>query len=369
MLLLAVTTSSCTIWLGSDEQAMQWHVALPTDAVAAIVSAALSADLYAEPIAAASGAPITPSEHGYRIEWTGDARGNWLPIASHRLVLRAGRRDARIEQIELGKQLVGFRSRTTQRVLVEVVTAGNGCTLRLWASASEFERLAPAMQRTLLLACSLDGSGPGLAEANLAAWRLTRLLAAANGTSDPDRHDNLMRRAARQPTAPGWLFHDLAQMAASNSQFAEAANYVSRGMLIETDSLARARLARLAHDFAKRTVEPPDLRARALDLIRSGDVETAEKLLHSARRADLRPAIDYRLLGRLHRRRGDEMAAFAAELLAREYDADSRPGNRNVGIAMDRGITEQMRQISSRPGVRASTRLRGSDRVLATLPR
>lgn len=370
LLLLAVTASGCNIWHGTGQQAMQWHVELPPDAAAAIISAALSVDLHAEPIAPASGAPVTPCEHGYRMEWTGDARGNWLPIASHRLVLRAGRNDARVEQIELAKRpLTGFRSRTTRRVLVEVATAGTGCTLRMWAPTSEFERLAAALQRTLLLACSLDGSGPGLAEANLAAWRLTRLLAAANQTSTPDRRGNLMRRAARQPTAPSWLFHDLAQMAASSGQFAKAANYVSKGMLVETNALARARFARLAHRFALRTMESPDMRARALDMMRSGDIETAEKLLHSARRADSRPSLDYRLLGKLHRRRGDKMAALAAELLSREYDADRLPDRRSRGLALDRGITEQMRWISSRQAVRASTRLRGSERALATPPR
>ena len=96
--------------------------------------------------------------------------------------------------------LSGFRGHTRRRVVVEVLTAATGCTLRLRAATPDFEQLAAALQRTVSLACSIDGSGPGLAEANLAAWRLTNLLGEASDTTDQGRRSNLMRRAARQPT-------------------------------------------------------------------------------------------------------------------------------------------------------------------------
>ena len=362
--LLLVATTSCTIWHSGDKQAMQWHVDLPADAAAAIVSAALSADLHAEPTADASGAPVTPCGQGYRIEWTSDALGNWLPIASHRLVLRAHRQEPKAELVQ--SSLSGFRGQTRRRVVVEVLTAATGCTLRLRAATPDFEQLAAALQRTVSLACSIDGSGPGLAEANLAAWRLTNLLGEASGTTDQGRRSNLMRRAARQPTAPSWLFEDLAEIAASNGQFAEAAKYANHGMLVEADPLGRAHLAKLAHQFALRTKEPPDLRAQAIDRLNSGDIQIAEKLLHSARRADSRPAVDYRLLGKLHRQRGDEMAALAAELLAREYDADSPLNARDTRLGRNQGITDRLRQITSRRVARASMRSRKSPQEVAT---
>ena len=254
--------------------------------------------------------------------------------------------------------LSGFRGHTRRRVVVEVLTAATGCTLRLRAATPDFEQLAAALQRTVSLACSIDGSGPGLAEANLAAWRLTNLLGEASDTTDQGRRSNLMRRAARQPTAPSWLFEDLAEIAASNGQFAEAAKYANHGMLVEADPLGRAHLAKLAHQFALRTKEPPDLRAQAIDRLNSGDIQIAEKLLHSARRADSRPAVDYRLLGKLHRQRGDEMAALAAELLAREYDADSPLNARDTRLGRNQGITDRFREITSRRVARASMRSR-----------
>ena len=137
-------------------------------------------------------------------------------------------------------------------------------------------------------------------------------------------------------------------------------------MLVEADPLGRAHLAKLAHQFALRTKEPPDLRAQAIDRLNSGDIQIAEKLLHSARRADSRPAVDYRLLGKLHRQRGDEMAALAAELLAREYDADSPLNARDTRLGRNQGITDRFREITSRRVARASMRSRTSPQEAAT---
>lgn len=342
---------------------MLWRLELPADAASAIVSAALCADLHAEPVSTASGAPVTPNEQGYRIEWTSDALGNWLPTASHRLALRAADDHAKVEQIKV--DLPGFGARTRERVLVEVVTVNTGCTVRLRANATSFEHLSTALQRALSLACSLEDSGPGLTESNLAAWRLASLLGEASDHPNQARRSNLMRRAARQPTAPSRVFRDLAEIAANNGQFAEAAGYARHGMLVETDTIARARLARLAHSFALRTMAPPDLRAQALDRIHSGDVQIAEKLLHSARRVDSRPAIDYRLLGKLHRQRGDEMAALAAELLAREYDADLPVRPLDTRLGHHRSITDRIFRIASRQVARASIRSGASSQANA----
>lgn len=354
-ILLLLSTSSCTLWGGGATAAHQWHVQLPADATAAILSAAVSNHLRAEPIAEASGAPIShDAGGGYVIRCTGNGRGDWLSVASHRLVLRAEQVTVRVECIAMADEVLrGFGSRTHRELRIHIRGDADGCSISLRAPAGAYEQLAPLVQRTLLFACSLDGSGPGLAEPNLAAWRLTRLLAAANNTMDATRRDHLLRRAALQPTAPSWLFQQLAEMAASNGQFADAANYITRGMLAEPDVMARARLAKLAHGFALRTIEPPDLRARAMHLLGSGDLENAEKLLHSARRSDSRPAVDYRLLGELHRLRGDKMAALAAELLAREYAADKTGPQQDTGLALDRSVSERLRQISARPSVRA----------------
>lgn len=355
-LLLLLLLPSCTIWSNGSDKALQWHVPLPTDAAATILSAAVTKQLRADPIAMAGGAPASPDDrHGYAVAWTGNGHGDWLPRASHRLVLRAGRTQATVQAIALtDTPLVGFRALTREEVRLRIERRERGCCISLHAPAYEGEQLAPLIERTLFLACSVDGSGPGLAEPNLAAWRLSRLLAAAANTADAGRRDELLRRAALQPSAPSWLFQQLAEVAASNGQFAEAARYVNRGMLAEPDAFARARLAQLAHGFALRTIEPPDLRARAMHLLGSGDLENAEKLLHSARRSDSRPDVDYRLLGELHRKRGDKMAAMAAELLAREYAADKAAATQNAGIALDRTLSERLRQLATQRSIRAT---------------
>jgi hypothetical protein len=372
LLLLAAISGGCSTWLGNRKQSAQWHIDMPTDAAAAVVSAALLVELRAEPVASSSGAPVQAHEGGrFVIELTTNSRNIWLPVASHRLMVRANYEYAVVEAVALpAKALPGFGRSTHHRVLVELDPSGDGCTLRLLASATDYQRLAPVVQRTILLANSLEGSGPGLAETNLAAWRLSRLLHAAKATADGHRRGNLLRRAARQPTAPSYLFRELAQLAADNGQLREAATYLRRGLLAEPDCFARAQLAKLAQACALAAIEPTDLRTQALGLLVAGDISTAEKQLHSARRNDSQPAVDYQLLAHVHRHRGDEMAALAAQLLAREYDQTGKGTDHASAIAHDRGISELARRISTGNQIeRAAAKLYQSAAVLAAPPR
>lgn len=345
---------------------------MPSDVAAACVAAALLVELHAEPIARSSGAPVLARGDGrFAIELTANSRKEWLPVASHRLMVRADHEHAVVESVAVtGNALPGFGRRAHYRVFIEIEPSGEGCTLRLTASATDYRRLAPIVQRTLLLANSLQGSGPGLAETNLAAWRLSRLLHAARATADGHRRGNLLRRAARQPTASSHLFRELAQLAADNGQLRQAATYLRRGLLAEPDSFVRAQLAKLAAACALAATEPTDLRSQALGLLVAGDINTAEKLLHSARRNDSKPAVDYQLLAHVHRHRGDEMAALAAQLLAREYDEATQTTDHASAIAHDRGISELARRISSGNQIeRAAAKLYQSAAVLAAPPR
>jgi len=276
-----------------------------------------------------------------------------------------------VEQIALlHEALPGFAARCHRRVLVTVDPAGQGSTLQLRANATDFLRLSPVIQRTLLLASSIEGGGPGLAEANLAAFRLARLLHAAKATTDTNRRGNLLRRAARHPTAPSSLFSELAQMAANNGQLEEATTYLRRGLLAEPDAHVRGQLAALADDFAQQLNGTADLRAQALGRLVSGDLAGAEKLLHSARRNDAKPALDYQLLAHVHRHRGDEMAALAAQLLAREYDASTHGTEDAEAIARNRGISNLAQRLSlGAHAVRASSKLNGRASTPATPPR
>lgn len=372
LLLLAVTSSGCSTWFGNRGHSTQWQVNMPTDVAAACVAAALLVELHAEPIARSSGAPVLARGDGrFSIELTANSRKEWLPVASHRLMVRANHEHAVVESVAVtGNALPGFGRRAHHRVFIEIEPSGDGCTLRLTASATDYRRLAPVVQRTLLLANSLQGSGPGLAETNLAAWRLSRLLHAARATADGHRRGNLLRRAARQPTAPSRLFRELAQLAADNGQLRQAATYLRRGLLAEPDSFVRAQLAKLAAACALAATEPTDLRSQALGLLVAGDINTAEKLLHSARRNDSKPAVDYQLLAHVHRHRGDEMAALAAQLLAREYDEATQTTDHASAIAHDRGISELAQRISSGNQIeRAAAKLYQSAAVLAAPPR
>ena len=367
--MLAFASSGCSTWLGGQQNSAQWHVQMPPDAAAAIVSAALITELHAEPIARASGAPVVrEAQDRFVVELTSNARGQWLPQADHRLVLRSCCDKILVEQIELAdRELPGFAARSSRQVRVEIAAAGRGSTVRLFAGAADYARLCPVVERTLLLASSTEGSGPGLAEANLAAWRLSHLLQEANATIDGNRRGNLLRRAARQPTAPSSLFRELAHLAASNGQLDEAGIYLRRGLLAEPDIHVRAQLAVLADDFVQRTKGPTDLRNRALGMMVAGDLAGAEKMLHSARRTDARPAVDYQLLAHVHRYRGDEMAALAAQLLAREYDAQARSQDDAAAIAQNRGISNLAGRLSR--DVRVATKQITPQALPATPPR
>ncbi len=344
---------------------------MPTDATAAIVASALVVELNAEAIAPISGAPVQDEEnHSYRIELTRNMRGDWLPVANHRLILRAQDDIARAESIPQTKNsLPGFGHNTSRRVVINIRPSNIGSNLKLSANAADMKRLIPLIQRTLHLAESIEGSGPGLAESNLSAWRLSHLLRAAKKTSTGNQRGNLLRRAARQPTAPSSLFRELAQLAEEDGDFDDARTHLRRGLLAETDIYIRAELAGLTNDLQIQAGEPTDLRARALELLIAEDAAAAEKLLHSARRTDLQPAVDYQLLAHVHRRRGDEMAALAAQLLAREYDESNHVTDYSRDIAHDRGISELAHRLSRRKSAVNPSSPTPAPPSLATPPR
>ena len=357
------------MWFGGPRTSAEWHVTMPATATAAVVSSALCVELHAEPVAYSSGAPVQIAANGtFVIEITGNARGQWLPVASHRLVLRASCDTVQVETT--AEQLPGFATRSQPRVRVAIEPRGTGCTLRLWANQNDYERLVPVVERTLLLASSHEASGQGLAEPNLSAWRLTRLLVAARDTTDANQRGNLLRRAARQPTAPSQLFRELARIAVSNGQLDDASTYLRRGLLAEPDAHTRAELAALANDVRRRGSGASDLRTQALGRLLLGDPAGAEKLLHSARRTDAQPGVDYHLLAQVHRYRGDQMAALAAQLLAREYDAEAQQQDDADAIAQNRGISDLGRRLSvAAHAGRTSGQLLDPSKVAAVPPR
>lgn len=243
-------------------------------------------------------------------------------------------------------------------------------TISLRAAPLELARLRPVLERALRLATSLDDGGPGLAEPNLATWRLTHLLAAARTTDDGPTRGNLLRRAARQPNAPSGVYAQLAELARTEGRNEEAAQYSQCALLVEPNPCRRSELQRLLAGSAS---QPDHLREEAINNLLAGQTALAERVLHTARRAVADPTADYELLGYVHRQRGDNMAALAAELLAREHDAATTrdpsaaaadangllSGSGNLGNALPTRVLP----------LRASSNLYGARRVAATPPR
>lgn len=128
-----------------------------------------------------------------------------------------------------------------------------------------------------------------------------------------------LRRTARRPNAPSAVHERLGERLAAAGQLRLAIDSLRRAALLCRDPVARARLAKKLAQTASTEEFPRTLRRRAIADLDAGALRRAEQQLHSARRAAPEPALDYRLLRDLHRRRGDRDAALAAALLAREH--------------------------------------------------
>lgn len=372
--LFALCGVSCGVWQPSQSTARIDEVALPVDVAATLVAAALRDDLHAEPAAPACGAPARRVEGGYVVTFERGPGGHWLPRADLRLSLRRtdGRGAVLVHTREIpAPGLLGFGRRSTGAVDVQVRATGTRCRVVCRAPTAVRERIEAVVRRTLELACCEELGGPGAAEGNLVVWRLGQLLTHARHSERNDERSALLRAAARLPGAPSEVFEQLSELFAAEGQHQQAAAHLQRAALLEPDLERRATLARLAADACERQLRPAGLRSEALDHLMTGDLPGAEQRLHSARRADPAPALDYHLLSTLHRYRGDEMAALAAELLAREYKHSAAVrGSAPLGEATNtwaQSMTEWSRRLTlgARP-VRASSQLYGVQRLGAS---
>ncbi|HEB51710.1 MAG TPA: hypothetical protein ENI87_00495 [bacterium] len=153
------------------------------------------------------------------------------------------------------------------------------------------------------------------------------LVATAESTPDINRRAEVLRRASQLPGAPPWVHRELARILHVQGQHGRAVARLRHAILCERDPRRRAEFAAALHRVRERSATA-DLRGEALQRLNDGELQTAEQLLHSARREHRSPALDYRLLGEMHRQRGDTMAALAANLLAREYETAFPPAER-----------------------------------------
>ncbi|MFN3239934.1 MAG: hypothetical protein ACE37K_00305 [Planctomycetota bacterium] len=372
--LLALLCAGCGVFEPSSRTTVHGEVALPADVAATLLSAALCDELHAEPAAHSCGAPARRTDDGFVVRYERGPGEHWLPHADRRLSLRRtdGRGGLAVRSRELREApLAGFAARRTAAVEVSVVDRGARCEVRFRAPADLHARLGAVVHRTLELAVCDDDGGPGAAEANLVVWRLGRLLARAHRSEHSEQRAALLRAASRLPDAPSEVFEQLAELLAAEGQCERAVANLRRAALLEPDPARRAALAQSAADASERQRRPAGMRSEALDHLMAGDLPGAEQRLHSARRSDPAPAVDYHLLSTLHRHRGDEMAALAAELLAREYEhADGSGGSVPMADRTDtwaQSMTEWSRRLTlgAHP-VRASAQLYGVQRLGAS---
>lgn len=133
-----------------------------------------------------------------------------------------------------------------------------------------------------------------------------------------------LRRAALRPNAPSSVHEQLGERFAAAGLQSLAVTSLRRAALLCRDPVSRGRISRKVAQTASREGHPRALRLAALADLDAGALRQAEQRLHSARRAAPDPALDYRLLRDLHQCRGDQTAALAAALLAREHANEAR---------------------------------------------
>lgn len=324
---LAAALCSCVATDGHVPVDTATALDLPAQVAATLLSEALCDELHAAPTTGA-GAPLaTAKGDGFTLTFERDRRGAWLAVGEHRLAVASV--DARGE-VALGRPPLaeadarrGFGRGRADCVELWIGAGERGVEVRLQARAALRSKLAARIRRTLQAAEDPWGSNPGAPAPQLAAWRLGALLRRADAATDDVLRATLLRRAARSPHATGPVFEQLGDLQVVAGEAQAAATNLRRAALCTRDPIARARLAQKAAAATSQAARPSVQRRRALGELAAGRLDEAEGRLHTARRTAPEPALDYQLLSALHRVRGDQMAALAAELLAREHGRDA----------------------------------------------
>ena len=300
------------------------RAALSAPVAATLLSAALRSQLSAATARFDAGAAVSTIDDAFIVSFELGPQGDWLPCADQRMRLQLpnGEGAVSVGHAQTPQRWVGagFGHARVAVIELRVTPFGGGCEVDCFAPSARSAEVTSLIGRTLSLASDDERGGPGAAEPNLTAWRLGMLLQAARDTVDRGGRALLLRRAAQLPGAPSAVYEELGEFAAAAGQLDQALARLRHAALRCQDPIQRARIARRVHLVVDRAGRPARLRQEALGDIAAGDLPGAEQRLHSARRAAPCPHIDYRLLAVLHRYRGDEVAALAAELLAREHE-------------------------------------------------
>lgn len=301
-------------------------VALPVEIAATITAAAVRAALpFADPMAPTLAAPVTRHAAGdFEVCYEQDGAGHWLPRADRRLAIEVpAAADLPVLVRQQREPNPGFGPRARHRLTVRVQAAGSGALV-----AGELPPpVLQAVTQALALAVDPDGALPGLSEPNLGAYvghRLWQAARRATANGDDTGARTLLQRAARLPAAPADLLGELARFAGDAGDSAAANDLGLLAVAAARDPLRRSQLAQAV--AARRTDghSSASMRRLAEQRLRRGDLAGAERLLHTARREDPRPALDYRLLSLLQERRCHD-DAWASALLATEHARAAGP--------------------------------------------
>lgn len=319
--LLALTLVACAGAARPEGDAFSWRLDLPVATTAAIVAGAARAATGGNAASDLLGAPALACGDAWRIVYVPGRDGDLEPLASHRLRLACHHAaDApQVDARSLGDEAlapVGYGE-----AVVDLVVRRDGAMTLVQGTVTA--RLRRPLGDALALATDPEAALPGLAEPNLAelvAFVLARRGDEAARAGDAEKAFALRRRAADLGRPSALLLLQLGDHEAARGDDAGARDHYLQAIARTDEPPLRGLLGARLHDLARGDALAVDWRRRAFDSLGGDDLAKAALLLHRARRLGDEPGRDYELLGELHRRRTEPMAAFASELLAREHD-------------------------------------------------
>jgi hypothetical protein len=304
------------------------QVAMRPDLAAAIAAGALRHALpFADPLPQANGAPaLHLGRNEFEIRFEQGPALLWVPCASHRLsvVPRADGAGVEVQIQQLGEtqQLCAFGRHAVASIHLRIVPEGKQSRV-VGAFHTELGPvLAEALDRAFELAEDPTACVLGLAEPNLAAVACDHLLAQATEALVGGRP--LEARAALQRIERlGWtstaMQSRLGELAAAAGDHASAREHLLHAMIGAEDPTVRSQLAERLAAVMAAAGDCRALRAAARERFAEDDLAAAAALLHTARREQPDPTVDYKMASQLYRERDDSGTAHAYALLAREY--------------------------------------------------
>lgn len=294
----------------------------PPAVVAAVAGGALRLALAdSDPVPAASGITVQPRpDGGFRLAF---ARVNdrWLGLGSHRLTiaLAADATQPVVIAVRTRRDEGADTAAAASTVFaIDIEPTPGGARLRGAVPAIA----APALHTALALLGDPRAALPGLQEPNLAVWASHRLQLAARDAEragDASAAHALLAAASRLAPVSGDVHAMLALDAQCRGDVDAAEDHGWQALLASTNAQQRAALATQLLELRERRDDAQAWRSAARAHGEDVDPRTASALLHTARRLQPMPSLDYRLQSELHHRHLADELANATALLAREH--------------------------------------------------